>query len=107
MRALGVSTIVFTDIERDGVLSGVNSEATGELAQATGMRVIASGGISSLEDIKTIATQSPKGVEGVIIGRALYDGRITLADALAIADGQATPERAGEVIHFQNLECNQ
>ena len=88
MRALGVSTIIFTDIERDGVLSGVNSETTSDLARATGMRVIASGGVSSLDDVKTIAAKSLQGVEGVIIGRALYDGRITLADALAIAGGQ-------------------
>ena len=85
MRALGIRRIIYTDIARDGLLSGVNSAATGQLAQSSGMRVIASGGVATLEDVRSAAAQAPYGVDGVIIGRALYDGRIELADALAIA----------------------
>lgn len=85
MRAAGIKRIIYTDIDRDGLLSGVNSESTGQLAQASGMRVIASGGVASLEDVRAAAEQAQYGVDGVIIGRALYDGRINLPDALAIA----------------------
>jgi phosphoribosylformimino-5-aminoimidazole carboxamide ribotide isomerase len=85
MRAQGVRRIIYTDIDRDGLLSGVNSEATGQLASTSGMRVIASGGVASLDDVRAAAAQAPSGVDGVIIGRALYDGQIDLTDALAIA----------------------
>ena len=88
MRALGISRIIFTDIERDGLLSGVNYESTGQLARASGLRVIASGGVASLEDVRAAANQAQYGVDGVIIGRALYDGRIDLVGALAIAKGE-------------------
>ena len=79
--------LIFTDIERDGVLSGVNSEATAQLAQATGMCVIASGGVSSLDDVRSVAARAGQGVEGVIVGRALYDGHVALAEAIAISHG--------------------
>lgn len=91
MRAAGVSTITYTDISRDGVLTGVNVEATTELARASGLDVIASGGVNSLDDIARLwAVASGAGggaghVAGVIIGRALYDGKLDLADALAVA----------------------
>lgn len=80
----GVQTIIYTDISRDGVLSGVNTEATAELAQATGLDVIASGGVAGLDDVARTAAAVPTGVRGLIIGRALYDGRISLVDALAL-----------------------
>lgn len=85
MRALGVNRIIFTDIERDGLLSGVNYESTGQLALASGMRVIASGGAASLGDVRAAVNQEPNGVDGLIIGRALYDGRIDLPKALELA----------------------
>lgn len=85
VHALGVRTVVFTDIGRDGVLSGVNLDATRELAQATGLGVIASGGVSSLDDVVRLREAASDGIVGVIIGRALYDGRIDLAEALALA----------------------
>jgi phosphoribosylformimino-5-aminoimidazole carboxamide ribotide isomerase len=85
MRALGVSRIIFTDIGRDGLLSGVNSRATGDLAAATGLCVIASGGVATLDDVSDAAAEAGRGVEGLIIGRALYDGRVDLAQALDIA----------------------
>ncbi len=85
VQALGVRTVVFTDIARDGVLTGVNLAATRELAQATGLGVIASGGVSSLDDVVRLREAASDGIVGVIIGRALYDGRIDLAEALALA----------------------
>ncbi|MCA9969090.1 MAG: hypothetical protein KC425_02690, partial [Anaerolineales bacterium] len=83
MRALGVTTAIYTDISRDGVLSGVNAAATADLAQAAGLRVIASGGVAALADVQRCADLAPRGVAGVIIGRALYDGRVDLAQAVA------------------------
>ena len=85
MGDLGVQTIIYTDISRDGVLSGVNIEATAELAQSSGLDVIASGGVAGLDDVERTAAAMSSGVSGLIIGRALYDGRISLADALALA----------------------
>lgn len=80
----GVAAVVYTDISRDGALSGVNVEATAALADVAAIPVIASGGVASLEDIKSLKTAHAN-IEGVIIGRALYDGRIDPAEALAAA----------------------
>lgn len=85
MRALGVATVVYTDISRDGVLTGVNVTATAQLAAATGLEVIASGGVSALDDVKQLLDHRDAGIGGVIIGRALYDERLDLAEALALA----------------------
>jgi phosphoribosylformimino-5-aminoimidazole carboxamide ribotide isomerase len=85
MRAQGVQRVVHTDIARDGMLTGVNVEATRQLAEETGMRVLASGGVASLEDIRAVQALEPCGVEGVIIGQALYRETISLPDALALA----------------------
>lgn len=82
----GVAAIVFTDIDRDGALQGVNAEATAELAEAISIPVIASGGVAGIEDVRRLKALSHTGIEGVIIGRALYDGRIDPAEALEIAD---------------------
>jgi phosphoribosylformimino-5-aminoimidazole carboxamide ribotide isomerase len=75
----GVETIIVTDISRDGVGSGVNVDLTRRLAEQTGMRVIASGGVDSLEDIRRVRRA---GLPGVIVGRALYDGKFSLEEAL-------------------------
>jgi phosphoribosylformimino-5-aminoimidazole carboxamide ribotide isomerase len=83
----GVAAIVFTDIERDGVLSGLNIASTLELARATSVPVIASGGLSSMDDIKRLAGPDCTILEGAISGRALYDGRIDPAAALEILKG--------------------
>jgi phosphoribosylformimino-5-aminoimidazole carboxamide ribotide isomerase len=83
MRECGVQTIIYTDISRDGVLTGVNAVATGQLAQATGLRVIASGGVATPDDITRCHALVSQGVVGVITGRAIYDGRIDLALAFA------------------------
>jgi phosphoribosylformimino-5-aminoimidazole carboxamide ribotide isomerase len=77
----GVEAIVYTDISRDGMMQGVNIEATVELARAVSIPVIASGGISSLTDIRALCEVRQEGIMGAIIGRALYEGDIDLAEA--------------------------
>jgi phosphoribosylformimino-5-aminoimidazole carboxamide ribotide isomerase len=88
MAELGAQTLVFTDISRDGTLSGVNVEATAELARVTGLRVIASGGVRSLEDVERLARHEGDGVSGAIIGKALYAGTIRLKEALRKVGGE-------------------
>lgn len=87
----GVAAIVYTDIDRDGVLSGINWEATIELADAVSIPVIASGGLASIADIVRMTMPDAKKLEGAISGRALYDGRIDPAEALAILRGTHKP----------------
>ncbi len=89
----GVAAIVFTDIERDGALQGPNVEATAALAEDLPIPVIASGGISSLDDIARLMAVAESGIEGAIIGRALYDGRIEPASALALVGGGPIDEK--------------
>lgn len=79
MKARGSDTVVYTDISRDGALTGVNVDATAELAKNTGMKIIASGGMSCIDDIKKLMQ---KDVYGAILGRAIYNGNIDLSDAL-------------------------
>ncbi len=83
----GAAAIVHTDIERDGVLAGANVAATAALARRLKTPVIASGGISPEADIAALKAHEQDGISGAIIGRALYDGRIDLARALALAEG--------------------
>src|SRR5690606_1898168 len=78
----GVAALLFTDIGRDGLLKGCNIEATVELARRTDLPVIASGGVKGLDDIRMLALHAEEGIEGVITGRALYDGRLDLATAI-------------------------
>jgi phosphoribosylformimino-5-aminoimidazole carboxamide ribotide isomerase len=80
----GVSAIIYTDIERDGVLKGLNLPATAELARSTAIPVIASGGLASIEDVKALLTPEYRLLEGAITGRALYDGRIDPREALKL-----------------------
>ncbi len=80
----GVAAIVYTDIERDGVLNGLNLPATAELARATSIPVIASGGLASIDDVRALLTPDYAMLEGAISGRALYDGRLDPAAALAL-----------------------
>lgn len=84
----GVSAIIHTDIDRDGVLAGPNIEATARLAASTAIPVIASGGVSSLDDLLEI--QANGTIEGAISGRALYDGRINLEEALLLLRERAS-----------------
>jgi phosphoribosylformimino-5-aminoimidazole carboxamide ribotide isomerase len=85
----GVAAIIYTDIERDGALTGVNVEATAALARRLETPVIASGGVASLDDIRALRRHEHDGIAGVICGRALYDGRIEPAAALALAAAEA------------------
>jgi phosphoribosylformimino-5-aminoimidazole carboxamide ribotide isomerase len=80
----GVAAIIYTDIDRDGILAGINWEATIELADAVSIPVIASGGLASIADIVRMTMPDAKKLEGAISGRALYDGRIDPQEALAI-----------------------
>jgi phosphoribosylformimino-5-aminoimidazole carboxamide ribotide isomerase len=77
---IGVERIVYTDVRRDGMLSGINVEQTCMVADASGLKVTASGGVSSVDDIKKLASFSDRGIDSVIVGKALYEGRFTLKD---------------------------
>jgi phosphoribosylformimino-5-aminoimidazole carboxamide ribotide isomerase len=83
----GVAAVIYTDIARDGVGTGVDVEGTRRLARETGIPVIASGGVRETADVRAVAKLSPDGVIGVIVGRALYEGTVDLAEANAVADG--------------------
>lgn len=82
MQRNGVEEIIYTDISRDGTLEGPNVEAMGQMAAALQIPVIASGGVSSLEDLYALKEISSRGISGVIVGQALYTGRFTLPEAL-------------------------
>jgi phosphoribosylformimino-5-aminoimidazole carboxamide ribotide isomerase len=79
----GVSSIIYTDIDRDGILVGINWQSTLDLANSVSIPIIASGGLASMEDIKIMASAEAQILEGAISGRALYDGRIDPKEALA------------------------
>ncbi|OOZ18207.1 1-(5-phosphoribosyl)-5-[(5-phosphoribosylamino)methylideneamino]imidazole-4-carboxamide isomerase [Solemya velum gill symbiont] len=82
----GVSAIVYTDISRDGMMQGVNHEATAELARAISIPVIASGGITDISDISRLMQVEDSGIMGAITGRAIYEGTLDLAEAQHLAD---------------------
>ena len=85
MRERGVRYAVYTDIRRDGVLCGLDVEAAAALAQATGLRIIAAGGAATLADLRRLRLQAEAGIEGVIIGQALYCRALSLPEAIRIA----------------------
>ncbi len=82
----GVSAIVYTDIARDGMMQGVNVDATVAMARASSIPVIASGGITNLDDIRALASRAGEGICGAITGRAIYEGSLDLAEAQALCD---------------------
>ena len=86
MADMGVTTVLHTDIGRDGVLTGVNWQASQMLALATGLNVLGSGGVASLDDVR--ACVDAEGIVGVITGRAIYDGRLDLREAIGIVNGK-------------------
>ena len=86
MGELGVARLLYTDIARDGMLTGPDLDTNARLVQETGMAVLASGGVSSVEDVRQLV---PTGVEGVIVGRALYTGAVRLPDAVAAAEASS------------------
>lgn len=85
----GVSAIIYTDIDRDGILTGINWDSTIALAEAVSIPVIASGGLASIDDIHKLASPECEKLEGAITGRALYDGRLEAAAALSVLKGAA------------------
>jgi phosphoribosylformimino-5-aminoimidazole carboxamide ribotide isomerase len=107
LEALGVWEILYTDIGRDGMMQSVNLEGLRELAENTSLEIIASGGVTSLDDLRALKELEPLGITGVIAGRALYEKRFTVAEARAILDSPvqcccgiprgAVPSRGGEV----------
>jgi phosphoribosylformimino-5-aminoimidazole carboxamide ribotide isomerase len=95
IQTAGLTHVIYTDISRDGMLSGINLEATIALARAAnsahserGFKVIASGGVAGIEDVKQIKAVEHEGIEGVIIGKALYTGAVDLAEAMQVAHGE-------------------
>jgi phosphoribosylformimino-5-aminoimidazole carboxamide ribotide isomerase len=87
--AAGVSALVYTDISRDGMMAGVNIDATVELAKVGGIPVIASGGVTDMQDIRALCAVSNSGIMGAITGRAIYEGTLDVAEAQAWCDAQA------------------
>ena len=85
MKKAGVRTIIYTDISRDGTLSGVNVEATAKLARESGVAIVASGGVKSIADIEALKPYEKDGIEGVIVGKSIYMGTLDLAEAIEIA----------------------
>ncbi|MGN6845540.1 HisA/HisF-related TIM barrel protein, partial [Neisseria sp. P0021.S005] len=85
----GVNSIIYTDIGRDGMMSGVNIEATVKLAQSVNIPIIASGGLTNLDDIRALCAVENEGVSGAITGRAIYEGSIDFAQAQKLADSLA------------------
>ncbi|RMF13373.1 MAG: 1-(5-phosphoribosyl)-5-[(5-phosphoribosylamino)methylideneamino]imidazole-4-carboxamide isomerase [Gammaproteobacteria bacterium] len=88
-RDAGVSAIVYTDISRDGMMQGVNVAATAELARESGMPVIASGGVTNMDDIRALAAVADAGIIGAITGRAIYEGTLDVAEAQRWCDENA------------------
>ena len=87
MKEMGLERVIYTDTMRDGTLEGLNIEGIKEMAKETGLKVIASGGVAGLEDVRKVKELQGIGVEGLIIGKALYTGDIDLREALRIAEG--------------------
>ena len=83
----GVAALIYTDVERDGMLQGLNLDSTIALAESVSIPVIASGGFASINDVKALLQPRAKKLEGAIAGRALYDGRIDPAEALKLLKG--------------------
>jgi phosphoribosylformimino-5-aminoimidazole carboxamide ribotide isomerase len=86
-----VEAIIYTDIGRDGMLSGVNIPATVELARELTVPIIASGGITNLDDVRALCAVQDEGITGAIIGRAIYEGSLQLGAAQALADELSKP----------------
>ncbi len=85
MKDAGVKTIIYTDISRDGTLSGVNIEETARLARESGVSIVASGGVKSIDDIRAVKAHEKDGIEGVILGKSIYTGSLDLREAIDFA----------------------
>lgn len=88
MAKAGVKTIIYTDISRDGTLEGVNVEATAQLARESGIKIVASGGVKSIDDVKALLPYEKEGIEGVIVGKSIYMGTLDLTEAVKVAKGE-------------------
>lgn len=97
LTGLGVRHLVYTDISRDGMQAGVNAEAYARIAETAGFPVVASGGVSTLEDIRALAALGTGVIEGVITGRAVYEGAFSVPEAIAAAGAAGTTAAGGEV----------
>lgn len=86
MKDIGVIRAVYTDVAQDGLLQGPNFAAIEEMARVSGLKIIASGGVSSLEDLRKLKAMHHLGVEGAIVGKAIYDGKVNLVEALKILE---------------------
>jgi phosphoribosylformimino-5-aminoimidazole carboxamide ribotide isomerase len=86
----GVHAIIFTDIARDGMMQGVNAKATADLAESVSIPIIASGGVTSLDDIRAVAKYKDSGISGVITGRAIYEGSLDFAAGQQLLDELTT-----------------
>lgn len=95
MQALGVTRVVYTDISRDGMLSGVNIEMTSRLGDVTGLKVIASGGVAGIGDIEALKAHEHYNIDGVIVGQAIYTGALDLPAAISIGHQPLTRRSAG------------
>ncbi|MYA78657.1 MAG: hypothetical protein F4Y17_14200, partial [Gemmatimonadetes bacterium] len=84
MKEAGVCRIVYTDIDRDGTMNGLNTGSTARLARESGLRVIASGGVATMEDLERASGAVADGLEGVVLGKSLYEGTIDLSEAVRI-----------------------
>jgi len=82
MRSRGILRVIYTDVSRDGMLSGINVRETEDIARRSGIRIIASGGMAGFDDIRHLWQRRASGIEGVILGRALYDGKLDLCEAI-------------------------
>lgn len=85
MAQAGVERIIYTDISRDGTMEGVNVKSTAELACDSGVKIIASGGVKSIDDIKALLPYEKDGIEGVIVGKSIYSGTLDLSEAVMVA----------------------
>jgi phosphoribosylformimino-5-aminoimidazole carboxamide ribotide isomerase len=103
MHALGVRRVVYTDIGRDAMLMGVNVDATARLGDITGLQVIASGGVASIEDIKQLKAHEHYNIDGVIVGQALYTGNLDLASAIEVGHAPLRRRSAG-IIPYRNTD---
>ena len=84
MAGAGAGAVIYTDIDRDGAMQGHNVAATAALADGLSTPVIASGGVTNLDDLRALKVEAGRGIDGVIVGRALYDGAFDVVDALAV-----------------------
>ena len=100
--AVGIERIVYTDVSRDGMLTGVNVEQTSAIARESGLKVTASGGVSSLADISLLRDTGEPCIDSVIIGKALYEGRFTLEEALMMSSISAS-QRPNSILNRSQL----